>query len=301
MSKNKISISGNYTLPEIKEALLFCTPLFLFLGIFVLLPVLGTLLNTLYKDVSFLTKQFILFENYRRLFCDQMFWQALKFTLLFIFVSVPAELVLGLAFALILNINIPFRGFWRACVLIPWVIPSAISARIWELIYNYSYGLANFLFLKAGFGHEAVNWLGTSPGAFTAIVIADVWKTVPFVAIIFLAGLQTIPPDLYAQARVDRANFLQTFFKVTLPLLKPVIVVALLFRTIDALRIFDLIYVLTGGGPGGATSSISLYAYKYFLSGDFGYGSTLSVLLFLIALLFSIFYVKASRFSRQTL
>jgi multiple sugar transport system permease protein len=132
-------------------------------------------------------------------------------------------------------------------------------------------------------------------------VVSDVWKTTPFVAIILLAGLQAIPDELYSQARVDRANFLQRFFKITLPLLKPVLIVALLFRTIDALRIFDLIYVLTGGGPGGATTSFSLYGYKYFLAGDFGYGSSVSVILFIIALGLSVFYVRLGKWNREVI
>lgn len=228
-------VKKKYTLKEIKEASLFLLPLFTFILLFIFIPVVGTFITSLFKDVSFLEKEFILFSNYQRLISDSQFRQAFRFTLLFISVSVFLEIVLGLLLALILNQKIPLRGVLRACILIPWVVPAAVSARTWELIYNYHYGLANFL---------------------------------------------------------------QIFYKVTLPL-QPIIVVALLFRTIDALRIFDLIYVLTGGGPGGATASLSLYAYKYFLSGDFGYGSAISVILFVIAFLFSLFYVKSGRFTEQ--
>ena len=154
----------------------------------------------------------------------------------------------------------------------------------------------NFIITRLGITGEPVNWLGTSLGAFGAVVLADVWKTTPFVAIIVLAGLQAVPKELISQAKIDRANLLQIFFKVTLPLIKPVIIVALLFRTIDGLRVFDIIYVLTGGGPGGQTTSISHYAYKYFLSGDFGYGSAVSVVLFIVAFSLSVIYVKAGRF-----
>ena len=130
-----------------------------------------------------------------------------------------------------------------------------------------------------------------------AVVLSDTWKTTPFVAIILLAGLSAIPRTLYEQAKVDGANFIQQFFRITIPMLRPVLIVALLFRTIDALRIFDLIYVLTLGGPGGTTNSLSMYGYKYFLSGDFGYGSTVSVILFLIAFGLSVLYIKLGKFN----
>jgi multiple sugar transport system permease protein len=130
-------------------------------------------------------------------------------------------------------------------------------------------------------------------------VAADAWKTTPFVAILLLAGLSAIPEDLYRQAEVDRAGYVQRFFRITLPLLRPVLVVALLFRTIDSLRIFDLVFVLTKGGPGGSTTSLSLYGYQSFVGGDFGYGSAISVVLFLLAFLLSILYLRAGRFGRE--
>lgn len=278
---------------------LFMLPLALFILIFVFWPIIGTFWTSFSRDIIFLKKKFILFENYRELLSDTGFWQSLRFTILFICVSVPLELIFGVLFAVLLNQDIPMRGVLRAAVLIPWAIPSVISGRIWELIYNYNYGLANFVITGLGLSDGQVNFLGTNSGAFMAIVLADVWKTVPFVAIIVLAGLQAIPQDLYSQAKIDRANFAQSFFKITLPLLKPVLVVSLLFRTIDSLRVFDVIYVLTGGGPGGSTTSLSIYAYKYFLGGDFGYGSAVSIALFIISLTLSVFYVKFSRFAES--
>jgi len=280
---------------EIKPYL-FILPLAAFILTFVFLPIVGTFLTSFLRKVTFLKEKFVLFENYRKLLSDSGFWQSLRFTLLFICVSVPLELILGTLFAVLLNQNIPARGILRAAILIPWAIPSAISARTWELIYNYSYGLANCIVMGLGLSDQPINFLGTASSAFSAIVLADVWKTTPFVTIIILAGLQSIPQDLYWQAKIDRANFVQIFFKITLPLLKPVLIVSLLFRTIDSLRIFDVIYVLTDGGPGGSTTSLSLYAYKFFLGGDFGYGSTISIVLFAISLILSIFYVKFSKF-----
>ncbi len=290
----------NYAFKELKEPFIFVAPLILFAFAFIFLPVMGTLKMSVFKDVAFLDKRFILFGNYNQMFGDPSFWRAFRFTLLFTIVSVPLEMVLGLLFAMLLNQTIPLRGILRACVLIPWAIPQAISARIWELIYSFHYGLANFLCVKLGIISDGpINWLGTNVGAFFSLVISDAWKTTPFVAIILLAGLQAIPEELYHQAQVDRANLVQRFTRVTLPLLKGVLLVALLFRTIDALRVFDLIYVLTHGGPGGSTTSLSLYGYKYFLLGDFGYGSSVSVFLFFIAFGLSIIYIKLGRFSEK--
>jgi multiple sugar transport system permease protein len=296
MARNKLEKNRDGTNKDIKTACIFILPLLALIFLFILVPVIGTFINSLFQDVSFLDKRFIFLKNFRRLFSDSGFRQALKFTLLFILVSVPLEIILGTVFALLMNADVPLRGLLRVCVLIPWAIPAAISARTWELIYNYSYGLANFVFTGLGLTSQPVNWLGTSLGAFGAVVVADVWKTTPFVAIIVLAGLQAVPKELISQAKVDRANLLQIFFRITLPLIRPVIIVTLLFRTIDGLRIFDMIYVLTGGGPGGETTTISHYAYKYFISGDFGYGSAASVVLFIVAFSLSVIYVKLGRF-----
>lgn len=286
-----------YTWKETRDSYLFIIPLILFVSAFILVPALGTLITSLMRDVTFLQQKFIGMSNYSRLAGDLYFSQSIGFTLLFVAVSVFLELATGMVFALILNEKIPGRSFLRVAVLIPWVIPVAVAGRIWVLIYNYEFGLLNYLATGAGITDSAVNWLGSAAGAFSAIVISDVWKTAPFMTIILLAGLSVIPEDLYKQARIDGANFIQRFFHITLPVLKPVLIVALLFRTIDAVRIFDLIYVLTGGGPGGSTASLSIYAYNYYLSGDFGYGSAVSLVVFLVAGILSVLYLKFGKFS----
>ncbi len=286
-------------LREWVEGYLFVLPLLVVVVALILVPVLGTFLDSTFLDVTFLPVKFSGLANYSWMFGNPGFWQALRFTCLFVLVSVPLEVALGLLFALLLSEPTPLRGLLRACVLIPWAIPAAVSARTWELIYNYSYGLANFLWLHSGLTQTPVNWLGSDAGAFAALVLADAWKTTPFVTIILLAGISAIPEDLYGQAQIDGANPWQSFTRITLPLLKPALVVALIFRTIDALRIFDIIYVLTHGGPGGATTSLSLYGYKYFLIGDFGYGSAVSVILFVMALALSSLYLKFGRFGAE--
>jgi multiple sugar transport system permease protein len=282
---------------EMLSGYAFLIPLLLFISVLILLPVLGTFLDSLRRDLPYLPGKFVGLENYLAIFRDGGFWESARFTTLFVLVSVPLEVALGLIIALVLNETFPGRTSLRAMVLIPWAIPAAVSGRIFELIYKYSYGVANYFTDILGVG--PVNWLGTEVGAFAAVVIADVWKTTPFAAIILLAGLAAIDEDLYRQAQVDRANFVQRFLKITLPLLKPVLVVTLLFRTVDALRVFDVIFVLTGGGPGGSTNAVSLFAYTYYAAGDFGYGATVSVLLFVVALGFSLVYIKMARFGEE--
>lgn len=285
---NKSSIKNTF------EAYLYNLPMLLIISAFILLPVFGTFIISFFRDVTFLPTKFIAFDNYLRLFSDAYFINSVLFTLLFTIVSVTIELIIGLIFALVLNEALPARVFLRITLLIPWVIPIAISGRIWELLYNYDYGLLNYLVVTLGISSEPISWLGTTSGAFISIVISDVWKTTPFMSVIILAGLSTINDELYEQAKMDGAKILQRFFNITLPLLKPVLIVALLFRTIDAVRIFDLIYVLTGGGPGGSTTSLSLYAYNYYVAGDSGYGSAVSVIVFFIAVTLSAFYLRTA-------
>jgi multiple sugar transport system permease protein len=276
------------------EAYLYNLPMLLIISAFILFPVLGTFIISFFRNVTFLPTKFILLDNYLRLLSDTHFLDSVLFTLSFTFVSVALELTIGLIFALVLNEALPGRVFLRIALLIPWVIPIAISGRIWELLYNYDYGLLNYLAVTLGITSEPISWLGTTFGAFISIVISDVWKTTPFMSVIILAGLSTINDDLYEQSKIDGAKILQRFFNITLPLLKPVLIVALLFRTIDSVRIFDLIYVLTGGGPGGSTTSLSLYAYNYYVSGDSGYGSAVSVIVFIIAITLSAFYLRTT-------
>ena len=280
-------------------AYLFVLPLVAVIVLFIVVPVLGTFWTSLFRDVTYLPIKFAFLSNYKRLFADGNFRQSLRFTLLFVATTIPIEMVLGTIFALILNERLRYRNALRATVLIPWAVPTIVAARTWELIYNYGYGLANYIVGLLHLSSQPVNWLGSPVSAFFALVLADVWKTTPFVAIILLAGLQTIPEEIYEQARVDGTGLSQRFFSITLPLLRPVLAVALIFRSIDTIRILDLIYVVTDGGPGGSTTSLSLYGYKYFNEGDFGYGSAVAVVLFMLAFLLSVSYLRVGGFGRD--
>jgi len=236
---------------------------------------------------------FVGFAHYTRFLHEPRLWMALWNTTVFTVVSVSLELVLGLGIALLINRSFKGRGLVRAAVLIPWAIPTVISALMWKFLYDGQNGIVAKLFAEIGIIDNMATLLTTKWGAMFAVIFADVWKTTPFMALLLLAGLQTIPQSLYEAAEVDGASRIQQFFRITLPLLKPTILVALLFRTLDAFRVFDLIYVLTGGGPANSTETISIYAYKtMFAQLNFGAGSALSVIVFLCVALISIFYIK---------
>jgi multiple sugar transport system permease protein len=215
---------------------------------------------------------------YARLWQDSRFWMALRNTLVFTGASVLLETLLGIGFALLLDRSFRGRGLLRAAVLVPWALPTAVIALAWAWVFNDAFGVANDLLLRLGLLARPVAWLGEPATAMAAIVVADVWKTTPFVALIVLAGLQGIPQELLEAARVDGLSAVQRFRHVVLPLLAPSLLVAILFRAVQAYGAFDLVYVMTGGGPGGATETLSLYAYQsYFRYLDFGYGSAVAV------------------------
>ena len=244
-------------------------------------------------DTSIIKPNFIGFDNFKHVFLDSRVRYALIITLVFTVASVSLELVLGLMVALIMNTAIKGRGLVRTLSLIPWAIPTSVAALIWAYLYNGSNGIVALLFERMHFIGSSTDLLLTANGALISIIIADVWKTTPYMALLLLAGLQIIPRNLYEASAIDGAGKIRSFFNITLPLLKPSILVALLFRTLDAFRIFDLIYVLTGGGPGGKTESISIYAYKMmFAQTRFGYGSALALGMAVVVALIAYFYIK---------
>jgi ABC-type sugar transport system permease subunit/ABC-type glycerol-3-phosphate transport system substrate-binding protein len=219
------------------------------------------------------------------------FWAALAHTALFAIVTVSLELVLGTALALAIDGLRRGRGTARAVTLLPWAIPTVVAALIWQLLFADA-GLVNAAITRAGAPH-GLPWLVDATLAWVPIIVADVWKTTPFVALLLTAGLSQIDRTLYDAARTDGANRAQTFVHVTLPLLKPAILVVLIFRTLDAIRVFDLVYVLTGGGPGTATEPISLYAFTtLFADLRFGRGAALSMIVFLLAFGLALGYVR---------
>lgn len=222
-------------------------------------------------------------ENYGRMVGDGRFWRTLLNTTIFTSASVLLELILGMGVALVLNQTFRGRGIVRTITLIPWALPTALMGLAWAWIFNDQFGVVNDILRRLGLIETGITWLGDPALAMVAVVLADVWKTIPFIALLLLAGLQSISSDLYEAHAIDGASPWQSFRRITLPLLMPQIVIALLFRFAQAFGIFDLIQVMTGGGPGGATETVSIYIYSTVMRYlDFGYGAALVVVTFLL-------------------
>ena len=237
---------------------------------------LGTQLQPVFSGLS----------NYQRMVGDGRFWQSLWNTSIFTIVSVVLELLLGLGVALVLNKAFFGRGVVRTVAIIPWALPTAVMGLAWAWIFNDQYGVVNDILLRLGLVDTGINWLGTPTLAMIALIVADVWKTTPFISIILLAGLQSISEDLYEAHRMDGASPWQSFWQITLPLLMPQILIALLFRFAQSFGIFDLVQVMTGGGPAGSTETVSIYIYSTVMRYlDFGYGAALVVVTFLLLVL----------------
>jgi multiple sugar transport system permease protein len=261
-----------------REWALLLTPAALLVSAVVLAPAARLAQLSLAHAGAAEGERFAGLEAYARSLGDGRWGADLVHTLVFAGVSVPLELALGAAFALVLDAGFAGRRWVRAIALLPWALPSAVMALAWGWIFNDSFGVANDLLARLGLVHGPLAWLGRPATAMAAMVVADVWKTTPFVALVVLAGLQGVPRSTLEAARLDGATEWQVLSRIVLPLAAPACLVALAFRLGQALGAFDLPYVLTGGGPGGATETASLYAYRCFYRYlDFGYGSALAI------------------------
>jgi multiple sugar transport system permease protein len=257
-------------------ALVFAYPILRALWLSLFTQNLGTQLKLVFSGL----------DNYGRMLGDGRFWQSLWNTSLFTLASVFLELILGMGVALVLNQSFPGRGIVRTISLLPWALPTALMGLAWAWIFNDQYGIVNDILLRLGILQTGVSWLGDPTLAMMAVIIADVWKTTPFIALLLLAGLQSISSDLYEAHAIDGASAWQSFWKITVPLLLPQIIIALLFRFAQAFGIFDLVQVMTGGGPAGATEMVSIYIYSTIMRYlDFGYGAALVVVTFLLLII----------------
>lgn len=248
-------------------------------------PVIRTLiLSVLHLNLETgLLPRFAAFENFIRLAADSRFVNSLRVTAVIAAVSVALECLIGLLLALAAERMNRGRPAARAVLLIPWALPTAMIAVLWMWLFNDQYGIINAVLMRAGLMDSPFPWLAMPGPATFAIIAADVWKTFPFVMIVLLAGLQSIPREMYEAIEIDGGNAWHRFRYVTFPFLRPFLFLALVFRLIQAFAIFDLVYVMTGGGPGGATETVSVYSYTTFMRYlDFGYGAAQVVILVII-------------------
>ena len=239
---------------------------------------------------------FVGFDNYLFIFSDPDFWHSVWVTLIFTFFSVTIEAVLGLIVALVANSKFKGRTLLRVAILIPWAIPTVVSSQIWRWMFNDIYGVANIILANLHIIPHKLAWLATPETALPVIIAVDVWKTTPFMSLLLLAGLQLIPADLYEAASIDGASGARKFFSVTLPLVMPTLLVALIFRTLDALRVFDIFYIMVGGQ--GNMATMAVYNQQQLIQFlDAGVGSATSVVILIFIMIFVVAYTRFSKAS----
>jgi multiple sugar transport system permease protein len=264
----------------------------------VVVPIGLAIKMSLYQDVLYKPQdyKFIGLGNYLRLVEDPVFWLSLWNSVVWVFGSVILQFVAGFAAALLLHQAFRGRALVRTLTLLPWIIPGVVVGLIWEWLYQPNYGVINDLLLKAGWMQDRVAWLSSPDLAMGAVVFTNVWRGIPFFAIMLLAGLQAIPDELYEAAQVDGAGVTSRFWHITIPLLRPIIVVATATRIIWTFNYADLIFVMTGGGPANATQITSTYTLmQAYANLDFGYAGALSVVLLLVMLAFTAAYLRITR------
>jgi len=290
---------------RVRAARWFLLPMLIMLFCVAAWPLLRTIYFSFTNTslTSLYTGEWIGFDNYlsyrelssgrviwRGTLVDPAWWNAFWNTVKFAFVSVSIETVLGLIVALVLNAQFKGRALVRAAILIPWAIPTIVSPRMWSWMLNDQFGIINDMLLQLGLISQKIAWTASADTAMLSVLVGDIWKTTPFMALLCLAGLQMIPRDIYEAARVDGVHPVKVFFKITLPLVRPALMVAVIFRMLDALRIFDLVYVLTPNSS--ATKTMSVISRENLIEFDkFAYGSAQSTLLFMIIALFVMLYI----------
>jgi ABC-type sugar transport system permease subunit len=279
-------------------ALLLLLPSLVVVFGIIVYPLLRTLYISLFAVNSAFPGRypFVGLGNYLQALENPEFWAAILRTAYFTFTTTFLEVVLGILLGLLLNVE--FRGRWllRSIVILPWALPTVVNGAMWRWILNPEYGALNALLTQLHVIPDYRSWLGTPWMALNMVVVADVWKMTPLAAFFVLAALQTIPRDLYEAAWVDGAGRLRTFFSITLPLLTPTILIILVLRTMEAFKVFDIIYVMTRGGPANGTQTIAYYTYVEAFSNQlFGYGAALAYIIALFILLFAVIYMRLLR------
>ncbi|HEY0516380.1 MAG TPA: sugar ABC transporter permease, partial [Solirubrobacteraceae bacterium] len=264
----------------------------------VIYPIIKTLITSFYAVDSPFPKAWpgVGLDNYSKALSNPGFWSAVERTGYFTIVSTALELVFGIGIALLLNARLRMRWLFRTIVVLPWALPTIVNGALWRYMFDANYGVVNAALTQLHLIGAYKAWLSSPFGALNIVVFADVWKNTSLVAFFLLAGLTTIPRDLYEAARIDGVSAFQAFLRITLPMLRPAIVVVLVLRTIEAFKVFDIIYIMTGGGPANGTQSVTFYTYQRAFSDElFGYGSALAYLIVLFILVLAALYIRALR------
>ena len=270
----------------------------------IIYPMFRTLIVSLFQVNSALASvtPFVGLGNYLTVLSNSDFWASIGRTLYFTLVSTALELVLGLIVAGLLNANLKWRWLFRTIVVIPWAIPTIVNAAMWKGIFNAQYGALNALLTQLGIIQNYQAWLADPTLALNMVILADVWKTVPLVAFFLLAGLTAVPPELYEAAKLDRASWPRIFRSIVLPMLVPSISIVLVLRTVEAFKVFDIIYAMTRGGPVNGTATVAYYAYETaFSDQNFGVGSAISYIITIFILVLSAVYLRLLRRSDLSL
>lgn len=288
-------MKSKFLAKEARLGIFMISPAMLIIIGLMLYPLIYTLYLTVadYNVLTGVNNGFTGIEKYVRVLTDSDFWNAMGVTMYFVAGSLVLQTILGFIVALFLNI--PFKGqkLLRAVMLAPWAVPTVVNAQLWNWILNASYGALNKLLLQIGLIDEPIVWLGDPKLAMNVIILADTWKMLPLFVIMLLAGMSTIPESHYEAAKLEGAGFWFSFRKITFPLLKPMILVVLIMRTAQAMRVFDIVYMLTQGGPNSSTMTISYYTYyQTFGLFDFGYGSALAMIVTVLTVGIAVIYKK---------
>lgn len=273
---------------------IFITPNVLLFLVFMILPIIFTFYISFYNWGILGKTDFVFFDNYVKLFQDNVFWTALGNTVYYTAGTVPLSAAFGLLGAMLLNQKVPLRAFFRAVFFAPVVVSMVAAGLIWSWMFNPNYGLFNEILSK--FGIDGINWLSSSTWAMPAIILTTLWLRIGYCLVIYLSGLQSVPDELYEAANMDGASTMQKFWKITLPMIKPTTVFIVVMEVIHGFMVFDLIYTMTNGGPGYSTTVIVQYIYqKAFQEGQMGYASSMGTIFFIIMLILTVIQLRIGR------
>lgn len=278
--------------PTRSNPYLYILPTLLLLCVVIFVPLIYAFYISFF-DIKGLKNDFIGLGNYVTILSSDYFWASVGRTAYFTIVSVALEFILGMLAALLLTQKFKWRGIARALLIMPWALPTVVNGVLWTWIFDTNYGALNGLLSQLGWIDQYVAWLGKGFRALNCVIFADVWKNFPMMALILMAGLQTIDQTYYESAKMDGANAFQRFWKITMPIMKPSILVCLVLRTMEAFKVFDVVYTMTHGGPANGTQVISYYTYQTtFQYSKFGYGAALSYLVSIIIMIIAVIYIR---------